>query len=59
MHAIILARGRGFENLFDEMQNGAIWGHYRVSYNIEFKHNFNDFDRQEFLKIVQNLPFVS
>jgi hypothetical protein len=20
---------------FDEMQNGAIWGHFRVSYNIE------------------------
>ena len=26
MHAIII---------FDEMQNGAIWGHFRVSYNIE------------------------
>jgi hypothetical protein len=25
----------------------------------KIKHNFNDFDRQEFLKIVQNLPFVS
>jgi hypothetical protein len=26
VHAIII---------FDEMQNGAIWGHFRVSYNIE------------------------
>jgi hypothetical protein len=28
VHAIII---------FDEMQNGAIWGHFRVSYNIEIK----------------------
>jgi hypothetical protein len=26
VHAIII---------FDEMQNGAIWGHFKVSYNIE------------------------
>ena len=35
MHAIILERGRGLGFSFDEMQNGAIWGHFRVSYNIE------------------------
>ena len=36
MHAIILERGRGSGiYFFDEMQNGAIWGHFRVSYDIE------------------------
>jgi hypothetical protein len=35
VHAIILERGRGSGIFFDEMQNGAIWGHFRVSYNIE------------------------
>jgi hypothetical protein len=35
VHAIILERGRVFGFFFDEMQNGAIWGHFRVSYNIE------------------------
>jgi hypothetical protein len=58
VHAIILERGRGSGIFFYEMQNGEIWGHFRVSYN-RIKHNFNDFDRQEFLKIVKNLPFVS
>jgi hypothetical protein len=42
----------------DEMENGAIWGHFRVSYNIESSTILKT-DRQEFLKIVQNLPFVS
>jgi hypothetical protein len=32
---IILERGRGSGIFFDEMHNGAIWGHFRVSYNIE------------------------
>ena len=35
MHAIILERGGGLGFFFDEIQNGAIWGHFRVSYNIE------------------------
>ena len=39
MHAIIMngsGAGSAFPlNIFDEMQNGAIWGHFRVSYNIE------------------------
>jgi hypothetical protein len=35
VHAIILEMGRGSGLFFDEMQNGAIWGHFRVSYNIE------------------------
>jgi hypothetical protein len=36
VHAIILERGRGSGIYsFDEMQNGAIWVHFRVSYNIE------------------------
>jgi hypothetical protein len=31
-----LCRGRGSGiYFFDEMQNGAIWGHFRVSYDIE------------------------
>ena len=35
MHVIILERGRGSGIFFEEMQNGAIWGHFKVSYNIE------------------------
>jgi hypothetical protein len=35
VHAIILERGRGSGIFFDEMQNGANWGHFRISYNIE------------------------
>ena len=49
MHAIII---------FDEMQNGAIWGHFRVSYNIESSTILMT-NRQEYLKIVKDLPFVS
>jgi hypothetical protein len=33
---------------FDEMQNGAIWDHFRVSYNIESSTILMT-DRQEFL----------
>ena len=47
------------EYFFDEMQNGAIWYHFGFSYNIESSTTLYDFDRQEFLKIFQNLPFVS
>jgi hypothetical protein len=49
VHAIII---------FDDMQNGVIWGHLRVSYNIESSTILMT-DRQEYLKIVKNLPFVS
>ena len=49
MHAIII---------FDEMQNIAIWGHFRVSYNIESSTILMT-DRQGYLKIVKNVPFVS
>jgi hypothetical protein len=49
VHAIII---------FDEMHHGAIWGHFRVSYNIESSTILMT-DRQEYLKIVKNLPFVS
>jgi hypothetical protein len=49
VHAIII---------FDEMQNGAIWGHFRVSYNIESSTILMT-DRQEYFKIVKNLPFLS
>jgi hypothetical protein len=49
VHAIII---------FDEMQNGAIWGHFRVSYSIESSTILMT-DRQEYLKIVNNVPFVS
>jgi hypothetical protein len=49
VHAIII---------FDEMQNGAIWGHFRVSYNIESSTMLMT-DGQEYLKIVKNVPFVS
>ena len=55
MHTIILERGEGLGFCFDEMQNGAIWGHFRVSYNIES----STILMTEFLKIVQNLPFVT
>jgi hypothetical protein len=47
VHAIII---------FDEMQNGAIWGHFRVSYNLESSTILMT-DRQEYLKIVKNVPF--
>ena len=63
MHAIIL-NGSGSGSAppppdfsFDEMQNGAIWGHFRVSYNIKSSTILMT-NRQEFLKLVQNLPFV-
>ena len=49
MHAMII---------FDEVQNGAIWGHFRVSDNIESSTILLT-DRQEYFKIVKNLPFVS
>jgi hypothetical protein len=49
VHAIII---------FEEMQNGAIWGHLRVSYNIESSTMLMT-DRQEYLQIVKHLPFVS
>jgi hypothetical protein len=45
VHAIII---------FDKMQNGAIWGHFRVSYNIE-SNTILMTDRQEYVKIVKNL----
>ena len=63
MHAIIL-NGSGSVSAppptdfsFNEMQNGAIWGHFRVSYNIKSSTILMT-NRQEFLKLVQNLPFV-
>jgi hypothetical protein len=34
MHAIILEKGRGSGIFFEEMQNGAIWGHFKVSIRI-------------------------
>ena len=49
VHAIII---------FDEMHHGAIWGHFRVSYNIESSTILMT-DRQEYLKIVKNVPFMS
>ena len=58
MHAIIRERGGGLGFFFEEMQYGSIWGHFKVSYNIESSTILMT-DRQEFLKIVQNLPFVS
>ena len=61
MHTIILnGSGSGSAlplKIFDEMQNGAIWGHFRVSYNIKSSTILMT-NRQEFLKLVQNLPFV-
>jgi hypothetical protein len=46
VHAIILEGGGG-GFFFDEMQNGAIWGHFRVSYKIESS-TILKADRQEF-----------
>ena len=64
MHAIILnGSGSGSvpppppEFFFDEKQYGAIWGHFRVSYNIESSTILMT-DRQEFLIFFQNLSFV-
>jgi hypothetical protein len=59
VHAIILERGGGLGFYFYEMQNGAIWGHFRVSNNIESRTILMTFERHKILKIVQNLPFVS
>ena len=40
-------------SIFDEMQNGAIWGHFMVSYNIESSTILMT-DREEYLRIVKN-----
>jgi hypothetical protein len=46
-----LRGGGGLGFLFYEMQNGAIWGHFRDSYNIESSTILMTFDRQKILKI--------
>jgi hypothetical protein len=53
VHAIIRERGRGSGiYFFDEMQNGAIWGHFRVSYDIEFVRSTMKNDRLSSLGLV-------
>jgi hypothetical protein len=57
VHAIILERGRGSGiYFFDEMQNGAIWGHFRVSYNIESSTILMTLIDKNFLKLSKICP---
>ena len=57
MHAIILEWGRGSGIFFfDEMQNGAIWGHFRVSYNIESSTILMTLIDKNFLKLSKFCP---
>ena len=57
MHAIILERGRGSGILFFyEMQNGTIWGHFRVSYNIESSTILMTLIDKNFLKLSKTCP---
>jgi hypothetical protein len=56
MHAIILERGRGSGIFFDEMQNGAIWGYFRVSYNIESSTILMTLIDKNFLKLSKSCP---
>ena len=56
MHAIILEKGRGSGMFFDEMQNDAIWGHCRVSYNIELSTILMTLIDKNFLKLSKIYP---
>jgi hypothetical protein len=57
VHAIILERERGVWDLFFyEMQNGAIWGHFRVSYNIESSTILMTLIDKNFLKLSKICP---
>jgi hypothetical protein len=51
VHAIILEKGRGSVICFDDMQNGAIWGHFRVSNNIESSTILMTLIEKNFLKL--------
>jgi hypothetical protein len=57
VYAIILEMGRGLGFLFiDEMQNVAIWGHFRVSYNIESNTLLMTLIDKNFLKLSKIYP---
>jgi hypothetical protein len=56
VYAIILERGRGLGFFFDEMQDGAIWGHFRVSYNIESSTILMTLIDKNFLKLSKICP---
>ena len=55
MHVIIL-EGRGSGIFFEEMQNGAIWGHFKVSYNIESSTILMTLIDKNFLKLSKICP---
>jgi hypothetical protein len=48
--------GGGLGFFFDEMQNGAIWGHFRVSYNIESSTILMTLIDKNFLKLSKICP---
>jgi hypothetical protein len=51
VHAIILEKRRGSVICFDDMQNGAIWGHFRGSNNIESSTILMTLIEKNFLKL--------
>jgi hypothetical protein len=56
VHAIILKRGRGSGIFFEEMQNGAIWGHFKFSFNIESSTILMTLIDKNFLKLSKICP---
>jgi hypothetical protein len=56
VHAIILERGRGSGIFLEEMQNGAIWGHFNVSYSIESSTILMTLIDKNFLKLSKIFP---
>jgi len=60
VHAIILEKGGGsviFFFFFDDMQNGAIWDHFRVSNNIESSTILMTLIDKNFLKLSKICPY--
>ncbi len=56
MHTIILERGRGSGIFVEEMQNGAIWDHFKVSYNIESSTILMTLIDKNFLRLLKICP---
>ena len=51
-----LRGGGGLGFFFEEMQNGAIWGHFKVSYNIESSTILMTLIDKNFLKLFKSCP---
>ena len=51
-----LERGRGLGFFVEDMQNGAIWGHFKVSYNIESSTISMNLIDKNFLKLSKICP---